>query len=186
LHTGKHGGCEMLELSVCGKTIRVVEGDITDRDTDAIVNAANNHLWMGAGVAGAIKSKGGVIIEKEAMAQGPIAVGEAVVTSAGMLKNRYVIHAAGMGQNLTTDAGIIRTVTLNTLKRCVEFGIESVSFPTIGTGVGGFPIADCARIMLQVVAEHFAESDLPKLVEFVLWGAKAYDEFAKEAEGMSE
>jgi O-acetyl-ADP-ribose deacetylase (regulator of RNase III) len=171
----------MIELTISGKTIRVVEGDITDRDTDAIVNAANNHLWMGAGVAGAIKSKGGVIIEKEAMAQGPIAVGDAVVTSAGLLRNRYVIHAAGMGQDLTTDEGKIRTVTLNTLKRCVEFGIDSVSFPTIGTGVGGFPIGECARIMLGAAADHFAENDLPTLVEFVLWGTKAYEEFVKEA-----
>jgi len=176
----------MLELSVCGKTIRVVEGDITDRDTDAIVNAANNHLWMGAGVAGAIKSKGGVAIEGEAMAQGPIAVGEAVVTSAGLLKNRYVIHAAGMGQDLTTSADIIRTVTLNTLARCVEFGIESVSFPTIGTGVGGFPIGECAGIMLGAVADHFAENDTPSLVEFVLWGSAAYEEFVRVAEGMRE
>lgn len=175
----------MLEKQIGKSLIRIVQGDITERDTVAIVNAANNHLWMGSGVAGAIKAKGGVIIEKEAMAQGPIPVGEAVVTSAGLLPNRYVIHAAGMGQDLATNAAIIRAVTENILKRCVEFEIESVSIPSIGTGVGGFPISECAKIMIKESQLHLLSNDYPKLVEFVLWNSDGYDAFAAELEKIS-
>src|SRR4030067_1085337 len=97
---------------LCGKLrVFLSQGDITEMDCDAIVNAANNHLWMGAGVAGAIKRKGGEIIEEEAVKKGPMPVGEAVATTAGALKARYVIHAAGMGQDLTTDAGKIYSCT---------------------------------------------------------------------------
>jgi O-acetyl-ADP-ribose deacetylase len=172
----------MPEKQVGKSIIRIVQGDITERDTVAIVNAANNHLWMGSGVAGAIKAKGGVIIEKEAMAQGPISVGEVVITSAGLLPNKYVIHAAGMGQDLTTNAELIREVTANVLKRCVELEIESVSIPSIGTGVGGFPNSECARIMLHVTQNHIRTNRFPKLVEFVLWDSTSYDDFTLEME----
>ena len=96
--------------------IKLVQGDITDQEVDAIVNAANNHLWMGAGVAGAIKRKGGKEIEDEAMNKGPIPIGEAVVTCAGKLKAKYVIHAAVMGQDLITNEEYIKNATLNSLK----------------------------------------------------------------------
>src|SRR6266516_7915934 len=95
-----------------GTTLEVVQGDITEWAVEAIVNAANNHLWMGAGVAGAIKRKGGPEIEAEAVRQGPIPVGEAVVTGGGALKARYVIHAAAMGQDLTTSADLIHQATI--------------------------------------------------------------------------
>jgi len=167
----------MISTVVGSNTIRVVQGDITARETVAIVNAANNHLWMGSGVAGAIKAKGGDVIEKEAMAQGPIAVGEAVVTTAGALSNEYVIHAAGMGQDLRTSAEIIAEVTRNSLKRCAERQIESVAFPTIGTGVGGFSMAECARVMLENARAHLADNAYPSLVEFVIWGEIGYGEF---------
>src|ERR687883_2122155 len=94
----------------------VVEGDITQLDVDAIANAANDHLWMGAGVAGAIKRAGGVEIEREAVAKGPIAVGDAVATGAGRLKARHVIHGAVMGQDLRTSAELIEQTT----RRCLE------------------------------------------------------------------
>src|SRR5882672_6710319 len=96
--------------------ITVVEGDITRLEVDAVVNAANDHLWMGAGVAGAIKRAGGQVIEREAVAKGPIAVGDAVTTGAGRLKARYVIHGAVMGQDLRTDDDLIRRTTT----RCLE------------------------------------------------------------------
>src|ERR671935_1667389 len=99
-----------------GTSLEVLQGDLTECAVDAIVNAANNHLWMGAGVAGAIKRKGGQVIEAEAVRQGPIPVGEAVVTGGGSLKARYVIHAAAMGQERTTDASLIRQATANSLK----------------------------------------------------------------------
>src|SRR5919109_2245967 len=94
-------------------TLEVVQGDITTYAVDAIVNAANSHLWMGAGVAGAIKRKGGQVIEDEAVRQGPIAVGEAVVTGGGALKAHHVIHAAAMGQDLLTTADLIHQATIN-------------------------------------------------------------------------
>src|ERR671924_1880163 len=97
-----------MRRQVQGTTHEVVQGDITEFTVDAIVNAANNHLWMGAGVAGAIKHRGGQIIEDEAVRQGPIPVGEAVVTGGGSLKARYVIHAAAMGPDLVTNADLIR------------------------------------------------------------------------------
>ena len=118
---------------MAGKTevpaLRVVEGDICDRSVDAIVNAANSQLWMGGGVAGAIKRRGGGDIEREATAQGPIPVGESVVTSAGALKARYVIHAAVMGPDLVTSADHIRRATLTALTRADELGLESIAVP---------------------------------------------------------
>ena len=168
----------MIETKINDKTIRVLEGDITARDTVAIVNAANNRLWMGAGVAGAIKRKGGQVIEDEAVALCPIPVGEAAVTGAGSLPQKYVIHAAGMGQDLATSAEYIATCTKNSLLRCSELEIENLSFPSIGTGVGGFPLGECAEIMIGAAAAHVRTHEFPKLVEFVLRGKEAYTAFA--------
>ena len=155
--------------------IKLVQGDITDQDVDAIVNAANNHLWMGAGVAGAIKRKGGVEIEEEAMSKGPIPVGEAVVTQAGNLKARYAIHAAVMGQDLVTSEEYIRLATLNSLTRAEELKIESIAFPAFGTGVGGFPIDTCARIMLDAVREFSDHAQFLREIRFVLFEKESYD-----------
>lgn len=104
-----------MKRKVGSATLRLVEGDICGRDVDAVVNAANNQLWMGGGVAGAIKHRGGAEIEREAMAKGPIAIGESVVTTAGSLKARHVIHAAVMGADLATNAAYIRAATLSAL-----------------------------------------------------------------------
>ncbi|MCK4428050.1 MAG: macro domain-containing protein, partial [candidate division Zixibacteria bacterium] len=146
-----------MEKNISGVKIKVVQGDITEIEVDAIVNAANNHLWMDAGVAGAIKRRGGKEIEDEAMKKGPIPVGEAVVTSAGGLKAKYVIHAAVMGQDLVTKEEYIKNATQNSLKRAEELEIESIAFPAFGTGVGGFPTDECARIMLDQVKDFSRE-----------------------------
>jgi O-acetyl-ADP-ribose deacetylase (regulator of RNase III) len=159
--------------------IELFHGDITTLEVDAIVNAANNHLWMGAGVAGAIKRKGGAIIEKEAVAQGPVPVGEAVVTTAGALPAKYVIHAAGMGQNLHTDADKIRLSTENSLKRAAEKRMSSVAFPAIGTGVGGFSAKECARIMIDEVIKHSKAKSSVKKVVFALFDERAYNSFKR-------
>ena len=164
-----------MESSVSGVRIRVVQGDITEVEADAIVNAANDHLWMGAGVAGAIKRKGGREIEVEAMKQAPIPKGEAVVTSAGKLKAKYVIHAAVMGQDLTTNEEYIKDATLNSLKRAEELKIESVAFPAFGTGVGGFPVDRCARIMIDQVKDFSKDAKYLKEVIFILFDEKNYD-----------
>jgi O-acetyl-ADP-ribose deacetylase len=160
-------------------TLEVVQGDITDCAVDAIVNAANSHLWMGAGVAGAIKRKGGQVIEDEAVRQGPIAVGEAIVTGGGALKARHVIHAAAMGQDLTTSADLIRQATTNSLKRAAELGTEGVAFPALGTGVGGFPIHDAARAMIEATCAYLRTSPPSPLkrIIFILFTPDALQAF---------
>ncbi len=159
--------------------IALREGDITQMETDAIVNAANSGLWMGAGVAGAIKRAGGKGIEDEAVRQGPIAVGEAVVTSAGTLKARYVIHAAAMGTDLVTDATKIEDATRNSLLRAEELGISSIAFPALGTGVGGFPYEEAARIMVETTRQKLTGESCLEEVLFVLYGHEAFEAFQK-------
>jgi O-acetyl-ADP-ribose deacetylase len=153
--------------------IEIVEGDISAERTAAIVNAANNHFWMGAGVAGAIKRRGGEVIEREAVAQGPVSPGECVITSAGRLAARHVIHAAVMGQDLQTSGELIDRATRNSLALAETHKLESIAFPAFGTGVGGFPLDECARIMVRVFREHQAAS--LTLIRYVLFGRNAYD-----------
>jgi O-acetyl-ADP-ribose deacetylase (regulator of RNase III) len=164
-----------MEKNLSGVKIKVVQGDITDLEVDAIVNAANNHLWMGAGVAGAIKKRGGKWIEDEAMRKGPIPIGEAIVTSAGKLKAKYVIHAAVMGQDLVTNVEYIKNATLNSLKRAEELKIKSIAFPAFGTGVGGIPMDRCARIMLDQVKDFSKKIKYLKEVLFVLFDKQSYE-----------
>jgi len=158
--------------------IRLIKGDITELDVDAIVNAANNRLIMGGGVAGAIRRKGGREIEKEAMEKGPIEIGEAVVTGAGKLKAKYVIHGATMGMDFRTDEDKIRKATRNAMKRAVEMKMKSVAFPALGTGVGGFPYERAAEIMYEEVSK-FSDQEYPQEVIFVLYDQAAYEEFKK-------
>jgi O-acetyl-ADP-ribose deacetylase (regulator of RNase III) len=166
-----------MKLKIGNSEIEVVKGDITEADTLAIVNAANNHLWMGAGVAGAIKQKGGVEIEREAVAKGPIEVGEAVLTGAGRLKARYVIHAAGMGQDLKTDAQKIKEATRSSLKLAEAHKIPSVAFPAIGTGVGGFPVHRCAELMIGEAATFLERSRYLQKIVFMLFDETSFGAF---------
>jgi O-acetyl-ADP-ribose deacetylase (regulator of RNase III) len=175
------GRVAAMRKQVGGVALEVIQGDITACAVDAIVNAANNHLWMGAGVAGAIKRKGGPQIEAEAVRQGPIPVGEAVVTGAGALPARYVIHAAAMGQDLVTNADLIRQATVNSLKRATELGIESLALPALGTGVGGFPVDEAAGLMVEAVHGYLQEhpqSPLKRVV-FVLFTPDALQAFER-------
>jgi O-acetyl-ADP-ribose deacetylase (regulator of RNase III) len=151
--------------------LEVVEGDITALGVDAIANAANNHLWMGAGVAGAIKRAGGEEIEREAVAKGPIEVGEAVATHAGRLSAKHVIHGAVMGQDLSTNAELVARTTRRCLEVADELGCESLALPAFGTGVGGFPLDECARIMVQEARSHEPRS--LRRVVFAVFGAEA-------------
>ncbi len=153
--------------------VTIVKGDISRIEADALVNAANNYLWMGAGVAGALKRAGGQEIEDEAVKKGPIPVGGAVETKAGRLKAKYVIHAAVMGQDLRTDEVIIRNATRNTLTRAEKLGVQSVAFPAFGTGVGGFPLKRCAEVMLDEIIKY--PSSLKVMV--VLYSEESYDIF---------
>jgi O-acetyl-ADP-ribose deacetylase (regulator of RNase III) len=151
--------------------LEVVEGDIAALDVDAVANAANDHLWMGSGVAGALKRAGGQEIEREAVAKGPIARGSAVATGAGRLPARWVIHGAVMGQDLRTDAVLVRRTTVSCLRLADELGARSLALPAFGTGVGGFPLDECARTMVAAAQAHEPES-LERVV-FAVFGDEA-------------
>ncbi len=155
--------------------LEVVEGDITRVAVDAVANAANDRLWMGAGVAGAIKRAGGDEIEREAVARGPIDVGDAVATGAGRLRARWVVHGAVMGQDLRTDGDLVRRTTLRCLEVADGLGAESLALPAFGTGVGGFPLAECARIMVDVAREYEGRS--LRRVVFAVFGDEARQAF---------
>lgn len=153
----------------------VVSGDIAALEVDAVANAANDHLWMGAGVAGALKRAGGVEIEREAMARGPIPLGTAVATTAGDLSARYVIHGAVMGQDLRTNADLVARTTHACLALADELGCRSLALPAFGTGVGGFPLGECARTMVAA-ARAFEPRSLERVI-FAVFGREAYDAF---------
>jgi O-acetyl-ADP-ribose deacetylase len=161
--------------------IEVVQGDIIEAEAEAIVNAANNHLWMGSGVAGAIKSKGGVEIERDAMAKGPIKVGQAVESIAGRLPYKYIIHAAGMGQDFRTDETVVYEVTRNSLLLADKLGLKSLAFPAIGTGVGGLLIAACAAAMIDAVRQLSNKLQNLERVVFVLFDKESFGIFEREA-----
>jgi O-acetyl-ADP-ribose deacetylase len=167
----------LIAFSLPPLILEVADGDLAAQATHAIVNAANNELWMGAGVAGAIKAQGGPQIEADAMAQGPIEPGQCVVTAAGRLPARFVIHAAVMGQDLRTSGDLIERATGNALRIAEELRIKSVAFPALGTGVGGFPRDACARIMIEAVRAHANAATPLRLVRLVLFGQTAYREF---------
>jgi len=158
--------------------LEVREGDIAAVEADAVANAANDRLWMGAGVAGALKRAGGEEIEREATALGPIPLGSAVATTAGSLLARWVIHGAVMGQDLRTDGALVRRTTRSCLELADELGCGSLALPAFGTGVGGFALVDCARIMVEE-ARSFEPRSL-ELVVFAVFGDDAYEAFASE------
>jgi len=173
-----------MEVYINKTKVEIRQGDIARQDTAAVVNAANNHLWMGSGVAGALKKAGGETIEQEAIAQGPINVGEAVVTSGGDLQAHYVIHAASMGQDLKTNIDYIAKATRAALEAADTDGIESLSFPAIGTGTGGVEIHQAASAMLTQTIEYLQAKTSVKLVRFVLFDETAYAAYQDELRHM--
>jgi len=161
--------------------IILVMGDITDMDVDGIVNAANTHLVLGSGVAGAIRRKGGPSIQAECDGLGPIPLGEAAVTGGGTLKARHVIHAAGMHPGGTVSRESLEKATVNSLKRAAEKGMRSIAFPAIGTGVGGFPMEECARVMIKTVKDYLKDGDTRiEIIYFVLFDEPSLGAFEKE------
>jgi O-acetyl-ADP-ribose deacetylase (regulator of RNase III) len=168
-----------MKLRIGQSVIAIQRGDITDADVDALINAANSTLVMGAGVAGALKRKGGVIIEEEALRQGPVEVGEAVLTTGGNLMATHVIHAAVMGPDLKTDPEIIGRTTKAVLALADKHKISSIALPALGTGVGHVPAPASAEAMLGAVAEHLkgGKSSL-KRVLFVLYLDDVYKAFS--------
>ena len=161
--------------------IDVMVGDLTSVPVEAIVNAANGELWMGGGVAGAIRAAAGEEVEHEAIAQGPIRPGEAVATSAGRLPPpiEWVIHAATMGPDLQTSEAYIRAATASALAKAVQVGAKSVALPAMGTGVGGFPMQRAAEVMVEVALAAAAAGTAPAKVIFVLRSDQAKEAFAE-------
>lgn len=159
-------------------TVSIQLGDITDAEVDAIVSAATSQLLMSTGVAGAMKRKGGTVIEEDAVRQGPIEVGEAVLSVAGNLPATHVIHAATMGPDLKTDPALIAAATRSSLALVEKHRLTSIAFPALGSGVGGVPPAKSAEVMLGTLAEHLksGKSSLQK-VQFILYQAEAQKAF---------
>lgn len=149
--------------------IEFLKGDITEMAVDAIVNAANNDLMLGAGVAGAIRRKGGPRIQEECDRIGPIALGDAAVTTGGNLKAIYVVHAASMKLGGRATADSLRLAVKNALDRAEEKAFRSIAFPAIGTGIAGFPMEDCASIMISETMEHLKARTSLERICFVLY-----------------
>ena len=162
------------------------EGDITEEHVDAIVNAANSELVLGAGVAGAIREKGGASIQAECDAIGPIDVGDAAVTGAGELKARYVIHAAGMSLGGAASEESIRSSVRRSLELASERECRSIAVPAIGAGIGEFSAQRCAEILLGEARRHLAGETTLEEVRFVLFGEPTYRifEMVKDAEAV--
>ena len=164
-----------LPMKPLADRIFIQQGDLTEMDTDAIVNAANNDLILGGGVAGAIRRKGGDAIQRECNEIGSIPVGYAAITKAGTLKARFVIHAASMRLGGATTGEALRSSTMHCLKIANERDLKSIAFPAVGTGVAGFPLEECANIMLREAVEHLRGETSLEAVHFVL-----FDDAAKE------
>jgi len=162
--------------------VEVLQGDLTEQDVDAIVNAANNDLELGGGVAGAIARAGGPQIQAECDAIGPIEVGDAAITDGGKLTARFVIHAASMRLGGRTGADGLRRSTRRSLEIADLRGLRSIAFPAVGTGIARFPLEECARIMIEEVLAHSRNPTSIRQVRFVLFGDGAEAAFRDEAD----
>jgi O-acetyl-ADP-ribose deacetylase (regulator of RNase III) len=159
--------------------IVIQQGDLTDMQTDAIVNAANNDLLLGGGVAGAIRRKGGDEIQRACNEIGSIPIGYAAITTGGKLAAKYVIHAASMELGGSTTAEALRKSTAHALRIASESGLKSIAFPAVGTGVAGFPMKECAEIMLQEALQHLQNGTTLEKIYFVLFDQDSCETFQK-------
>jgi O-acetyl-ADP-ribose deacetylase (regulator of RNase III) len=157
--------------------IELWNGDICDLEVDAIVNPANPSLWMSTGVGGALKRAGGDDIEFAAVRQGPVAVGDAIVTHGGTLAAPFVIHAVSLDRDRRTSAAAIERAVRSAMARARELGVASIAIPALGTGVGGFPLEDGAQVTVATVRDELRRPGPPDLVVFALRGAAAYRAF---------
>ena len=176
-----------MDVRIGTSTLSIVEGDITKEHTDAIVNAANSGLRGGGGVDGAIHRAGGPAIMEECRKIGHCPTGQAVITTGGNLKARYVIHTVGPvwsggGRN---EAGLLKSAYQESLKLASKKGLKSVSFPAISTGAYGYPLNDAARIALKTATDYLKEHPEIETVRFVLFGKPMYDVFSDELKKLS-
>ena len=169
-----------MQLKVNNSVLELIEDDITEQATDAIVNAANAQLVLGGGVAGAIRRKGGPAIQAQCRKIGPIGIGEAAITTAGTLKAGHVIHAVGPRAGEGDEDRKLENATLNALKLAEENSLTSIAFPAIGTGIFSLDIYKCAGIMLRTTIDYLRSETSIKKVVFCLFGKKNYDVFAAE------
>jgi O-acetyl-ADP-ribose deacetylase (regulator of RNase III) len=175
-----------MERKINRSVIELVRGDITEMETDAIVNAANAQLVLGGGVAGAIRKKGGPAIQEECNRIGGTQVGGAVLTTGGDLKAKHVIHAVGPRMGEGDEDRKLRDATLNTLRLCDQHHLESVSFPAISTGIFGYPLERCARVMLSTIIDYLKGETGLRRVVFCLFGEESFSAFAEEMRKQSE
>ena len=175
-----------MEVEVNQSTVSLVEGDITEEGTDAIVNAANSRLAGGGGVDGAIHRSGGPAIMEECREIGGCPTGKAVITTGGNLKAKYVIHTVGPVYNGggRNEAALLESAYRESLKLASSKGLRSIAFPSISTGAYGYPLAEAANIALKTVIDYLKANTDITLVRFVLFGRQAYDEYEKTLKGM--
>jgi len=159
--------------------IELWNGDICDLEVDAIVNPANLSLWMSTGVAGEIKRAGGDAIEFAAVRQAPVELGEAIVTPAGSLAAKVVIHAVSLDRDRRTSGEIIDRAARSAIARAQELALASVAFPALGTGVGGYPLDEAARVTVRAVRDELTRSPAIDHVTFAMRGAAAYQAFER-------
>jgi O-acetyl-ADP-ribose deacetylase (regulator of RNase III) len=157
--------------------ILIIAGDLVEQDVDAIVNAANNELILGGGVAGAIRSRGGPTIQQECDAHGPVKVGEAALTAGGELRARFVIHAASMSLGGHTNAESLRSSMDDVFRLARENHVKTIAIPAVGTGIAGFPMDECAVVMAHSLRQALAQGWQPTEVHFVLFGDVARRSF---------
>ena len=157
--------------------IVIMDGDLVEQQVDAIVNAANNDLVLGAGVAGAIRKRGGPTIQRECDAHGPIKVGQAAVTGAGDLRARHVIHAASMALGGRTTSQSLKSSMDDSFRLAREHAVRSIAIPAVGTGIAGFPMDECARVMALSLRDALKSGWTPDEVRFVLFGGPARETF---------
>lgn len=170
-----------MRTTINGVTVELVQGDITDLDVDAIVNAANSHLILGTGVAGAIRQKGGPTIQEECLKIGYCEVGDAVITGGGLLKARHVIHAVGPRMGEGSEAGKLASAVRASLRLAEQHRLHSIALPAISTGVFGYPLESCAEVMLRVIFDYtFEELAHLRHVIVCLYDDRAYQVFAAE------
>jgi len=169
-----------MKVNIENRILELLDGDITEMQTDAIVNAANARLILGGGVAGAIRKKGGPEIQAECNKIGGTFVGGAVITTAGNLKAKHVIHAVGPRMGEGNENEKLKNATLNSLKVADENNLTSISFPAISTGVFGFPIGRCAEIMLKTTIDYLKGQTGLKKVVFCLFGKDSYQVFENQ------
>ena len=170
----------MKEIKVKDSTIRLEQGDITELNTDVIVNAANAQLIMGGGVAGAIKRKGGPQIQEECNELGSTFVGGAVITTGGNLKAKHVIHAVGPRMGEGNEEEKLKNATLNSLKLMDKHSLKKIAFPAISTGIFGYPIDKAAKIMIATVKEYLSSNTQIEEVIFCLYTASNFEVFERE------